>query len=198
MQNGFKFRDPVLLLILHSLLLPSFACFHSEEPIDLEDRAQYIMRYSAVAPLLTNGSVSLLWYLDELYFVCLLWLRCLMFTNSDCRQKIFGCDFNFVGCLRELDSREASRKKIHERNFIYFPQFLFSSKFPSTPYYSITIVFFITSENGFFFLWKREDSSILQFFLVTGVKNLCSPDSPFLYNVVPFATILWRERLRAT
>lgn len=31
-----------------------------EEPIDLEDRAQYIMRYSAVAPLLTNGSVSLL------------------------------------------------------------------------------------------------------------------------------------------
>lgn len=112
-----KFRDLVLLLILHSLLLPSFACFHSEEPIDLEDRAQYIMRYSAVAPLLTNGSVSLLWYLDELCFVCLLWLRCLMFTNSDCRQKIFGCDFNFVGCLRELDSREASRKKIHERNF---------------------------------------------------------------------------------
>lgn len=31
-----------------------------EEPIDLEDRAQYIMRYSAVAPLLTNGSLSLL------------------------------------------------------------------------------------------------------------------------------------------
>lgn len=74
-----------------------------------------------------------------------------MFTNSDCRQKIFGCDFNFVGCLRELDSREASRKKIHERNFIHFPQFLFSSKFPSTPYYSITIVFFIT-----FFLSLKE------------------------------------------
>ena len=78
-----------------------------------------------------------------------------MFTNSDCRQKIFGCDFNVVGCLRELDSREASRKKIHERNFIHFPQFLFSSKFPSTPYCSITIVFFITSENGFFLSLKE-------------------------------------------
>lgn len=31
-----------------------------EEPIDLQDRAQYIMRYSAIAPLLTDGSVSLL------------------------------------------------------------------------------------------------------------------------------------------
>ncbi|XP_068709634.1 DNA replication complex GINS protein SLD5-like [Montipora capricornis] len=31
-----------------------------EDPIDMENGAQHIMRYSAIAPLLTNGSVALL------------------------------------------------------------------------------------------------------------------------------------------
>lgn len=122
-----------------------------------------------------------------------------MFTNSDCRQKIFGCDFNFVGCLRELDSREASRKKIHERNFIHFPQFLFSSKFPSTPYYSITIVFFITSETVFSFFEREKTHQYFNSFWSLELKIFARQTLPaFLYNVVPFATILWRERLRAT
>ena len=39
-----------------------FFCFFfiREDPIDLESGAQHIMRYSAIAPLLSNGSVSLL------------------------------------------------------------------------------------------------------------------------------------------
>ena len=37
-----------------------YCFFFREDPIDLESGAQHIMRYSAIAPLLSNGSVSLI------------------------------------------------------------------------------------------------------------------------------------------
>ena len=38
----------------------TFVSLFREDPIDLESGAQHIMRYSAIAPLLSNGSVSLI------------------------------------------------------------------------------------------------------------------------------------------
>ena len=51
-----------IIVSLSSLIKCSdtFVSFFREDPIDLESGAQHIMRYSAIAPLLSNGSVSLI------------------------------------------------------------------------------------------------------------------------------------------
>ena len=48
---------PKIFLWLHLL----FSLLDREDPTDLETGAQHIMRYSAIAPLLNSGAVSLLW-----------------------------------------------------------------------------------------------------------------------------------------
>ena len=58
-SSGYCKMEQTCFGNLQSIIV-SFVSFIREDPIDLESGAQHIMRYRAIAPLLSNGSVALL------------------------------------------------------------------------------------------------------------------------------------------